>query len=119
MMCGFQEMPADTAESLDDAVDDRETLEVRDRLEAAHLPFALSRRFMGHLSAVVGVLVPAMDDRGNHGAASGSIAGQLVGDESARRAALPFQQLAEEPDRSALSRLAWSRRRPPYSFRHR
>ena len=37
-----------------------------------------------------------MHDRGHHGAASGTIARQLVGDQSPRRTALGFQQLAKE-----------------------
>ena len=44
MVSGPQPMPADAEEILDDAVHRHEPLEVGDGLEAAHLPFPLSRR---------------------------------------------------------------------------
>ena len=45
-MSGSEEVPADAEEILDEAVDRREALEVRDRFEAAHLAFTLSRQFV-------------------------------------------------------------------------
>ena len=96
---GPEQMAADPEEILHDAVDRREALELPRGREAAHLPFALLRRFVRDLSSVVGVRVRAMDDRGHHRAAGGSIAGQLVGDQPSRGTALPLQQLAEEADR--------------------
>ena len=64
IMGGPEQMVADPEEILHDAVDRREALELPRGLEAAHLPFALSRRFVRDLGSVVGVPVRAMDDRG-------------------------------------------------------
>jgi len=99
MVGGPEQMAADPEEVLHDAAHRREALELPRGLEVAHLPFALSRRFVRDLGSVVGVRVRAMDDRGHHRAAGGSVAGQLVGDQPSRGKVLPLQQLAEEPDR--------------------
>ena len=56
-------MPADAKEILDDAVDRREALEVRDRCEAAHLALAVAGRLMRHFDAIVRVLGCAVQDR--------------------------------------------------------
>ena len=45
-------MPADAEEILDDAVDRREALKVRDRFEAAHLALAVAGRLMRHFESV-------------------------------------------------------------------
>ena len=95
MVGGPEQMADDPEEILDDAVDRREALELPRRLEASHLPFALSRRFVRDLGSVVGVRVRAMDDRRHHRAAGGPIAGQFVGDQPSRGTALPLQQPAE------------------------
>ncbi len=55
MVGGPEQMAADPKEILHDAVDRREALELPRGLEAAHLPFALSRRFVRDLGSVVGV----------------------------------------------------------------
>ena len=101
MVGGPEQMADDPEEILDDAVDRREALELPRRLEASHLPFALSRRFVRDLGSVVGVRVRAMDDRRHHRAAGGPIAGQFVGDQPSRGTALPLQQPAEKADRRA------------------
>jgi len=98
MVGGPEQMAADPEEVLCDAVHRREPLELPGGLEAAHLPFALSCRFVRDLGSVVGVRVRELDDRGHHRAAGGSIAGQLVGDQPSRGTALPLQQRAEEAD---------------------
>ena len=76
-MSGSQEVTADAKQVLDRAVDGRDALELPCGVEAAHLPFALSRRFVRDLGSVVGVSVRAVADRGDHRAAGGFIAGQL------------------------------------------
>ena len=98
MVGGPEQVAADPEEILHDAVHRREPLELPGGLEAAHLPFALSCRFVRDLGSVVGVRVRALDDRGHHRAAGGSKAGQLVGDQPSRGTALPLQQRAEEAD---------------------
>ena len=52
-MSGSSEVPADAEEILDDAVDRREALEVRDRCEAAHLALAVAGRLMRHFDSIV------------------------------------------------------------------
>ena len=94
-------MPADAKEILDDAVDRREALEVRDRFEAAHLALAVAGRLMRHFDAIVRIRGCAVQDRRDQGMAGGVIARQLVGDQAARDGALCFQELAEESDRSS------------------
>ena len=88
VVSGSQQVTADAEQVLDRAVDGREALELPCGLEAAHLPFALSRRFVRDLGSAVGVRVRAVDDRGHHRAAGGSIAGQLVRDQPSRSTAL-------------------------------
>ncbi len=73
-MDGSQRVTADAEQVLDRAVDGREALELPCGVEAAHLPFALSRRFVRDLGSVVGVRVRAVDDRGHHRAAGSSFA---------------------------------------------
>ena len=94
-------MPADAKEILDDAVDRREALEVRDRFEAAHLALAVAGRLMRHFDAIVRIRGCAVQDRRDQGTAGGLIARQLVGDQAARDGALCVQELAEESDRSS------------------
>ena len=84
-------MPADAKEILDDAVDRREALEVRDRFEAAHLALAVAGRLMRHFDAIVRIRGCAVQDRRDQGTAGGLIARQLVGDQAARDGALCFQ----------------------------
>ena len=57
-MGGSQRVTADAEQVLDRAVDGREALELPCGVEAAHLPFALSRRFVRDLGSVVGVTGP-------------------------------------------------------------
>jgi len=97
-MSGPQQMAPNSEEILDDTVDGGEALEMAHRLEAAHLTFALSRRFMRDLGSVIRVLIGTVHDRRHHDARGDAVASQLVGDEPARGAALPFQQLPEEPN---------------------
>lgn len=73
-MDGSQRVTADAEQVLDRAVDGREALELPCGVEAAHLPFALSRRFVRDFGSVVGVRVRAVDDRGHHRAAGSSFA---------------------------------------------
>ena len=94
-------MPADAEEILDDAVDRREALKVRDRFEAAHLALTLAGRLMRHFDSIVRIRGCAVHDRLDQGTAGGLIARQLVGDQAARDGALCFQELAEESDRSS------------------
>jgi len=78
-MSGSQQVTADAEQVLDRAVDGREALELPCGLEAAHLPFALLRRFVRDLGSVVGVRVRAVDDRGHHRAADEDEEGTHVG----------------------------------------
>ena len=73
MVGGPEQMAADPEEVLHDAVHRREPLELPGGLEAAHLPFALSCRFVRDLGSVVGVLLGPMHDRRHHGAPGGAI----------------------------------------------
>ena len=92
----LQQMTAHSEEILHHAVDGREALELSRGLEAAHLAFTLTGGLMRGLRAIVLVL-PSNVDHGRHGrAVRGFAAAELVGDQSARFAALALQQLAEE-----------------------
>ena len=94
-------MPADAEEILDDAVDQREELDVRDRFETAPLALAVAGRLMRHFDAIVRIRGAAVPDRRDQGTAGGLIARQRVGDQAARDGALCFQELTEESDRSS------------------
>ena len=64
-------MPADAKEILDDAVDRREALKVRDRFETAHLALAVAGRLMRHFAAIVRIRGCAVQDRRDQGTAGG------------------------------------------------
>ena len=100
-------MPADAEEILEDAVDRREALKVRDRCETAHLALAVAGRLMRHVDAIVRIRGCAVQDRWDQGTAGGVIARQLVGDQAARDGALCVQELAEESDRSSSIPSRW------------
>ena len=67
-------------------------------LEAPHLTLALPGRLVGDLGTIVRVLVRDMDHRRHHGPARRRVAAQLVADQPAGFAALPFQHFAKESD---------------------
>ncbi len=69
-------------EIIDRTVDGEKTLDVAGRFEAPHLPFALARRLMRDLSAVVGVLLGAVRHGRYEGLMSSRIATQLIRNES-------------------------------------
>jgi hypothetical protein len=73
-------VPADAEEILDDAVDRREALKVRDRFETAHLALAVAGRLMRHFDASVRIRGCAVQDRRDQGTVGGLIARQLVGE---------------------------------------
>ena len=100
-------MPADAEEILEDAVDRREALKVRDRCEPAHLALAVAGRLMRHVDAIVRRRGCAVQDRRAQGTAGGVIARQLVGDQAARDGALCVQELAEASDRSSSIPSGW------------
>ena len=87
-------MPADAEEILDDAVDRREALEVRDRFEAAHLALAVAGRLMRHFDAIVRIRGCAVQDRRDQGTAGGLIARQLVGDQALERSCSSIENLS-------------------------
>ena len=95
MRCA-QQVAADSKQILHGTVHRQEALRVFDRLESAHLAFALPRWLMRDLGSVVLVLLRAVDDGRHHRAVRGRVAAQLVGDPTARRAALAFQQFPKE-----------------------
>src|SRR3954469_18172986 len=84
-------------EVVDLVVGGKETLCLPRRLEALHLSFASSGRLVRILGSVIQALVLPVFEVGRDLLLRGSIAGQLVGDQNARRPALPLQQLAQEP----------------------
>ena len=91
-------MAADSKEVLRQTVHGQEPLHVGGGLEAAHLALALPGRLVRDFSAMVRVLVCAIDHGRHHGAAGRRVAAQLVGDQSSRDTALSFQQLPEEAE---------------------
>ena len=97
MRCA-QQVAADSKQILHGTVHRQEALRVFDRLESAHLAFALPRWLMRDLGSVVLVLLRAVDDGRHHRAVRGRVAAQLVGDPTARRAALAFQQFPKRMD---------------------
>ena len=57
-------MAADPKEFVDGAVNQKKLLDVWQSLEPAHMPLPLPSGLMGALSAVVGILIGAVVDRG-------------------------------------------------------
>ena len=98
MMDGPQEVAADTKEILNRSVYREKPLHVGSGFEPAHLALPLPGRLVGDFCPIVRVLVRAVDHGRHHGAASRWVTAQLVGDQSSRDTALPFQQLPEESD---------------------
>ncbi len=110
-----KQVAADAEEVEHESVHGEESLRVLGGLESSHLTLALSRRLMGHLRSIVLVLPRAVYHRRHHGTMGRGVAPQPVRDETARRPALSFQQLAEEPCSRppiATARGCRSRRRP-------
>ena len=96
-----QQVSAYSEEILYRAVYRREALQLSSGLEPSHLPLTLSCRLVRDFCAVVGMLSCAVDHRRHHRAARGWVTAELVGNQPTRHAALAFQQLPEEPHRSA------------------
>ena len=67
------------------------------RLEAAHVAFALPRGLMGHLSPTVGIRRGTVTDRGEGGPRRSPIAAQFISDQPIENVAQPLQALAKEP----------------------
>ena len=62
MMRRFQQVPSQSEEILDDAVEGEEPLRLTSRFKSAHLPFSLAGRLMGDFGAIVGISFGAMPD---------------------------------------------------------
>ena len=92
-------MSTHSEEILHHAVDRREALQMDRRLEAPHLALTLTRRLVRDFRPVVRVLIRAVDHRRHHRTARRRVTAELVGDQSARDTALPFQQFPKEPYR--------------------
>src|SRR5260221_3349652 len=84
-------------EVVDWVVPRKEALRLSRRLEALHLPFASSCRLVRILGPVVEPLMPATLDARHEILLGCGIAGELVRDHHPWRAALPLQQLAQQP----------------------
>ena len=97
MVNSSEQVAADAEQILDNAVHRGKPLQLGGRLEVAHLALALTGRLVRDLRAIVGILFRAVHHRRHHGAVRCRVAAQFVRDQSARLAALSFQQLAEEP----------------------
>jgi hypothetical protein len=69
--------------------------------ESAHLPFALARRLMRNLHAVIGVTVGAVIHVIENGSYRSRVAFQSVGDDPQRLSFLPAHKPTKEPFRSA------------------
>ena len=91
-----QQVAADPKQILHGIVHRQETLRMFNRLESSHLAFALPRRLMRDFRSVVLVLLRAVDHGRHHRAVRCRVAAQLVDDQTARRAALTFQQFPKE-----------------------
>ncbi len=77
---------------------------MRGGCEPTHLSLALPRWLVRHFRPIVCVLPGAVHRRRHHGAVGGSVAPQLVRDQTARLTALPLQQFAEKaPGRTPIS----------------
>ena len=83
-----EQVLAETEQIQHEAVDREKSLCVRSGFEPTHLSFALSRRLMRGLSAIVRVLVRDVNDRRHHGPAGRRVAPKLVGDQPAGNTAL-------------------------------
>ena len=79
-----------------DSVHRQESLRVGGGFEPAHLSLALSGRLMRAFCSIVLVPLRTMNDRRHHEAMRRRVAAKLVGNQTPRRPALPFQQLAEK-----------------------
>ena len=75
-------MPTGAQESLQDAMNRREALQLSGR---PHLPLTLSRRLMRHLGTIVRVLSRAVDHRRHHRIACGWVAARFVRELSVNR----------------------------------
>ena len=101
MFCAH-EMSRDCTQVSYRAVNRQESLRLAHRFEAAHRAFALPRRLMGKLGAIVRVLTRVMERVRHHLAMCGSVASEFVGDDLPRRSALLLEKPTEEPDRGCL-----------------
>lgn len=98
MMNGPQPVSPHSKQILHNSVDVEETLRVVRRSEPAHLPFALSRGLIGGFGAIVRVAGRVVGDR-RHDVMRGTVAAQLVGDETTRCLSLAPQQSPKESAR--------------------
>ena len=74
----------------------KKSLRVAVGLEAAHLPFLLTRMFMGYFGSVVRVFFCAMGHRWHYFSLCSAVAGELVGRDVDRHLSLTLQQLTKE-----------------------
>ena len=74
MVSRSKQVAADPEEVVDDPVPGRKMLQMRGRLEAAHLPLALSDRLMRHLGPIVRVLIGAVHHGRHHSSVDSRIA---------------------------------------------
>ncbi len=89
-------MTSHAKEILNEAVHRQESLRVSGGFEPPHLTLPLSGRLVRDFDSVVLVLFGAVYNRRHDRAVGNRVAAQLVGDQTPRHTALPFQQAAEE-----------------------
>ena len=86
-----QQMPSDSEEIQDDAVDRQEALRLIRRFEPPHLSLSLPGWLVGDLGSVVGVARGVVRHGGHRPAVRRSVAAELVGDETPGLALLCHQ----------------------------
>ena len=86
-----QEMPSESKQIVDDAMNGEKPLSLRRRLKPSHLPLTLPRWLMRDLCPVVGVSRCIVRYGRHDGATSGSIATKSIGNEANRSGALTLQ----------------------------
>ena len=91
MVHGSQEVATDTKQIQHDALHRQKSLRVRGRFEPAHLSLAVPGRLVRHFSSIVLVLPRAVCHERHDGTVRRRVTAQLIGDQTDRSTALPFQ----------------------------
>ena len=89
-------MAPDAKEIPNEVVHRQESLRVRGGFEPSHLSLALAGRLMRDFGSIVLVPLRAVHDSRHYEAVRRRVAAKLVGNQTPRHPALPFQQLAEK-----------------------
>ncbi len=91
MVHGSQEVTTDTKQIQHDAMHRQESLRVRGRFESTHLSLTLPGRLVRHFGSIVLVLPRAMHHGRHDDAVRRRVTAQLIGEQTERSTALPFQ----------------------------